>query len=115
MRDKNAVAALQKMHIAGSFHLVEPTAKSLLLPGTPFPREPVFGDVYGYDLAVLEMVETSKRAFAEDHLRMNRADDMYAALGMRGARAPRLGAPSLPNPCFLTREPQQLGTPWLFR
>ena len=70
------------MHIAGSFYLVEPTFKSLLLPGTPFPREPVFRDVYVDDLAVLEIVETSKRAFAEDHLRMNRADDMHAALGM---------------------------------
>ena len=70
------------MHIAGSFYLVEPTFKSLLLPGTPFPREPVFGDVYVDDLSVLEIVETSKRAFAEDHLRMNRADDMHAALGM---------------------------------
>ena len=54
--------------------------KSLLLPGTPLPREPVFRDVYVDDFAVLAVVETSNRAFAEDRLRMNRADTTYAAL-----------------------------------
>ena len=47
----------------------------------PFPREPVFGDVYVDDLAVLAIVETSNRAFAEDHLRMNRVDAVHADLG----------------------------------
>ena len=54
---------------------------SLLLPRTPFPREQVFGDVCGDDLAVLAMVDTSNRAFVEDQLRMDRADAMHAALG----------------------------------
>ena len=49
---------------------------------TPFPRDQVFGDVYVDDLAVLAMVETPNRAFAEDQLRMDRADAMHAALGM---------------------------------
>ena len=72
MGDKNAVAA-------------PPTAASVLWSPhcersleTPFPREPVFGDVYVDDLAVLAIVETSNRASAEDHLRIKRADATYA-------------------------------------
>ena len=81
MGDKNAVAALQNAHRRQLLSCVALTVKSLLLPGRPFPRKPVFGDVNVDDLAVLAIVETN-RAFAKDRLRMNRADTMYAALGM---------------------------------
>ena len=82
MRDTSAVAALQNAHPRQLLSYGALAIKSLLLPGTPFPRETVFGDVYVDDLAMLAIVETFERAFDEDHLRMNRADAMYAALGM---------------------------------
>ena len=82
MWEKIAVAALQNAHRRQLLSCGALTVQSLLFPGTPFPREPVFGDVHVDDLAVLAIVETSNRAFAGDRLRMNRADTMYAALGM---------------------------------
>ena len=82
MEDKNAVAALQNAHRRQLLSCGSLTVQSLLLPRTPFPREEVFGDVYVDDLAAMAMVETSNRAFAEDRLRMDRAEAMYAALGM---------------------------------
>ena len=68
-----------------------PTATSVLwsahqtkstAPGTAFPRDELFGDVYVDDLAVLARVATSHRTFVGDQLRVNQADAMYAALGM---------------------------------
>ena len=44
--------------------------------------------MYVDDLAVLAMVETSNRAFAEDQWRMDRVDAMYAALGMSIKKPP---------------------------
>ena len=82
MWDEIAVAALQNAHRRQLLSCGALTVQSLLFPGTPFPPEPVFGDVYVDDLAVLAIVETSNPAFAGDRLRMNRADTMYAALGM---------------------------------
>ena len=66
MGDKNAVAALQNAHRRQLLSCCAFTVQSLLLPGRPFPREQVFGDVYVDDLAEMAMVETSNRAFAED-------------------------------------------------
>ena len=61
----------------------EHTSKqTLLLPGTAFPRDEVFGDVHVDDLTFLAMVETSNRTFVEDQLRMTLADAINAALGM---------------------------------
>ena len=86
--DKNAVEALQNAHLRQLLSCGALTVQSLRLLGTLPTRASLFGDVYVDDLAVLAMVETSNRAFAEDQWRMDRVDAMYAALGMSIKKPP---------------------------
>ena len=82
MVDKNAVAALQNARQRQLLSCGAFTVESLMLPGTPFPRERVFGDVYVEDLAAVAVVETPDRAFAEDRCRSRNL------LGMAISRGP---------------------------
>ena len=71
------------MDITGNFHPVEPSLKKVsCYRGRPFRVNQSSETSTLMTLLCSQSSETSKLVFDEDHLRMNRADAMYAVLGM---------------------------------
>ena len=88
MGDLNTVYATEECHrrMLVAAGVLDPT--ELLLPGRVFPGRHLFGDVYIDDLAIFLLCHFSRRGCgADDELsrRMQKADALYADLGIRSS------------------------------